>query len=292
MKHTSERLSLHSALRWIFFITLCVTGSASLAVFYYRHLKAQRLQQPQYNIVALIQTTPDKERLKTIYLAELLGLSIDQPTNLFRLNINEARQNLLKSPLITTAKIKKILPGTLYIEYSLRKPFAYVIDFTNTVVDKAGVAFPFKPFFTPKKIPEIYLGLDKNDLEWGEQIKGVKIKVALYLIDFFHHNLPESTSLVRVDVSHAFDDSYGNRQVVVMLEESLNLKMHSENIAFTIPHILRLSLENYKQEISNYLVLRPLMIDKGASKIKNQSTPLEPLIIDLRISGLAYISNG
>lgn len=292
MKHTSDKLSLKSAIRWIFFITLCVTGSASLAVFYYRHIKAQRLQQPQYNIVALIQTTPDKERLKTIYLAELLGLSIDQPTNLFRLNINEARKNLLKSPLITSAKIKKILPGTLYIDYSLRKPFAYVIDFTNTVVDKAGVAFPFKPFFTPKKLPEIYLGMDETNLEWGEQIKGVKIKIALYLIDFFHTNLAESTSLMRVDVSHAFDDSYGNRQVVVMLEDSLNLKENSENTVFNIPHILRLSLDNYRQEIANYLALRPLILKREASKIKNKSNPLEPLIIDLRISGLAYISNG
>lgn len=292
MKHTSDKLSLKSAIRWIFFITLCVTGSASLAVFYYRHIKAQRLQQPQYNIVALIQTTPDKERLKTIYLAELLGLSIDQPTNLFRLNINEARKNLLKSPLITSAKIKKILPGTLYIDYSLRKPFAYVIDFTNTVVDKAGVAFPFKPFFTPKKLPEIYLGMDETNLKWGEQIKGVKIKIALYLIDFFHTNLAESTSLMRVDVSHAFDDSYGNRQVVVMLEDSLNLKENSENTVFNIPHILRLSLDNYRQEIANYLALRPLILKREASKIKNKSNPLEPLIIDLRISGLAYISNG
>ncbi|BBI18369.1 FtsQ-type POTRA domain-containing protein [Neochlamydia sp. S13] len=87
--------------------TLAISGSASGGLIYYKYIKRQRLYNSQYNIVAIAQTTPDKEPLKTAYLAELLNLSIDQPTNIFRFNTQAAQQKLLNSPLITHAYVKK-----------------------------------------------------------------------------------------------------------------------------------------------------------------------------------------
>ena len=75
------------------------------------------------------------------------------------------------SPLIKKASIKKIPPGTLYIEYQMRVPLAYLGDYTNTALDEEGYLFPFSPFFTPKKLPIIYLGLQQDDAQWGMTLK-------------------------------------------------------------------------------------------------------------------------
>lgn len=283
-----NKLSFQSALLWILISSLLITGSAVGGFFYYRHVKRQRWHQPQYNIVAILQTTPDKERLKTIYLAELLKLSVDRPTNLFRFNTKEAKRVLLNSPLITSAKVKKIPPGILYIDYSLRKPIAVLVDFTNTAVDQEGVSFPFKPFFTPKKLPEIHLGL-QAPLVWGQPIQDIKCKLALYLIDLVHANCCKNgLQLLRVDVSNALADSYGQRQIIIFLEDhrikkELSGKVHES----VIPHLLRLSVDNYRQELANYLELRSVLYSEKFKKFTEKGA--EPIVIDLRIPELAFI---
>lgn len=285
-------LSFRTSLLQILLSTLFISGFTALGVLYYLHVKKMRAQQPQYNIVALIQTTPDKERLKTIYLSELLKLSFDHPTNLFRFNAKEAQRILISSPLITSARVKKIPPGTIYIDYSLRKPVAYLLDFTNTAIDSEAVAFPFKPFFTPKKLPDIYLGVgEQKSLRWGQQIQGIKCRLALYLMNFISENC--GSFLNRIDVSKALDDSYGQRQIVVILEDHVEKMIGSENsVTFIVPHILRLSVDNFRQELANYLALRPILREKKLEVSAGNTEKVlrsEPIIIDLRIPELAYI---
>lgn len=286
----NSKIPLKSAIFWILFSVLFVSGSAAAGLFYYRHIRNERFQQPQYNIIAIVQTTPDKERLKTIYLAEILNLSIDNPTNLFRFNAKEAQKTLLGSSFITKAHIKKILPNTIYIDYTLRKPVAYLLDYTNTMIDREGICFPFKPFFTPKKIPEIYLGLnDQQGFIWGEQIKGIKSKLALYLIDFIQENCcAETSTLARVDVSNALADSFGQKQIIAIIEDRLEKKSDDKELV-VIPQILRLSTDNYRQELANYVALRPELLDK-AREDSQKMQDITPIVVDLRIPELAFIS--
>lgn len=288
------KLPFRKAILWILLSSLFISGPAVGGFAYYRYIKKQRLHQPQYNIVAIMQTTPDKERLKTIYLAELLKLSVDHPTNLFRFNAKEAKRVLLTSPLITSARVKKIPPGTIYVDYTLRKPIAYLLDSTNTVVDHECVAFPFKPFFTPKKLPEIYLGLDDQAV-WGKPIKDIKCKLAIYLVDLItEHCCKEGSYLIRVDVSDALADSYGQRQIVVIMEDHLE-KMGENGISekVALPQLLRLSVDNYRQELANYLELRSHLHKESLSKLVDHSEKInDPIIIDLRIAELAFIKKG
>lgn len=294
-KQINNKLSFRTACLWILFSTLFVSGSATAGFVYYRHIKRQRCQQSQYNIVAIVQTTPEKERLKTVYLAELLNLSVDHPTNFFRFHSKEAKRTLTASPLITSAHIKKVLPGTIYVDYSLRKPVAYLLDYTNTVIDREAVAFPFKPFFTPKKLPEVYFGLSNNpSLVWGQQFKGMKSRLAIYLIDLITENCCTGSSfLTRVDVSNALADSYGQREIIVIMEDHIELtNSEKSQIVLIVPQMLRLSVDNYRQELANYLVLRTFLREKNFS-IKteeiNQSIRSKPILIDLRIPKLAYV---
>jgi hypothetical protein len=290
----SEKLSFRTAFLWILLITGFFTGSTAVGLFYYRHVKKLRYQQPQYNIVALIQTTPDKELLKTIYLAELLNLSADQPTNLFRFIAKEAQRKLKRCPLMTEVKVKKILPGTVYVDYKLRKPSAYLLDYTNTVLDQEAVAFPFKPFFTPKKLPEIYLGMMEETITWGQPIQGIKSKLALYLIDLITENCcTANTHLTRVDVSHALADSCGQRQIVVIMEDHVERMGASGQVSTVIiPQVLRLSLDNYRQELAHYLTLHPHLLERSLKKLGETTDAMvrtTPAIIDLRIPQLAFI---
>ncbi len=294
MQEKHHELSFRVAMLWIVLFTLCVSGSAAVGFSYYRYIKKQRLQLTQYNIVAILQTTPDKERLKTTYLAELLHLSVDHPTNLFRFKAKDAKKKLLSSPLITSASVKKILPGTIFIDYTLRKPFAYLLDYSNTVVDHDAIPFPFKPFFTPKRLPEIYLGLqDAKPPIGGKQIQGIKGQLAIYLIDLIVENCcTENSYLVRVDVSNSLADSYGQKQIIVEMEDHVEKLMANGKAAMVIiPQLLRLSVDNYRQELANYLTLRPLIRKKDIDlENSDKAIRLEPIVIDLRIPQLAYVN--
>lgn len=291
IKSSETPLSFRAACIWVIVITLFVSGSALVGLAYYRHIKKQRTQQADYNIVALIQTTPDKERLKTIFLAELFNLSFDRPTNLFRFSAKEAQRTLLASSLISSARVKKILPGTVYVDYTLRKPVAYLLDYSNTLIDDEAVPFPFKPFFTPKKLPEIFLGMDQNYLIWGKAIKGIKSKLALYLIKLITESCcREYSFLTRVDVSNVLADSYGQRQIIVSIEDDIeHTDEKGQHARIILPYLLRLSVENYRQELGNFLALRPFLHEQGSRQLKESSVRVEPIVIDLRVPELAYI---
>ena len=165
-----EKLHLRKALLWILLSVFFITGSSAAALVYFQYVREKQKLDPANNIVAIVQTSSDVEGLRTVYLAELLNLSVDRPTNLYSFNSKEARQKLLSSPLIKDANVRKIRPGTCHVDYTLRKPIAFIGDYTNTAIDANGVVFPFKPFFTPKILPSLYLGEDEEADEESEEI--------------------------------------------------------------------------------------------------------------------------
>lgn len=292
----SSKLPFRTAMLWICLTTFFTCGTFFVGFLYYKKIQRIRYQEPQYNIVAIVQTTPDKERLKTVFLSELFNLSIDKPTNLLQFNASEAEKKLLSLPMITSAQVKKILPGTIYTEYSMRKPLAYLLDYSNVALDSEGVAFPFKPFFTPKKLPEIYLGNFPSGHVMGKPINTVQCKLALYLLSLITEQCcAEKTQLVRIDVSKALADSYGQRQIVVILEDQIERNVEGKLVLVGVPQMLRLSVDHYRQELANYLALRPFALQQGSSiplDVNSKTNRTKPIIIDLRIQELAYITKG
>jgi POTRA domain, FtsQ-type len=302
----SNWIPLHTALTWIFLSVLAISGSSYLALLYYKHLRELCTRDDKYRIVAIVQTTPNKESLKTTYLAELLDLSIDHPTNLYRFHSKEAKAKLLSSPIIKEATVKKILPGTVYVDYTLREPIAFLGDYTNVVVDAEGYVFPFKPFFTPKKLPEIYLGetlaeqvegdsSEEKKWHWEIPLKGKKIELALSLLDFITTTCCDDVSyLCRIDVSHAYALSYGQRQIVVIMEDRMARDEGDRSVFYSYPRILRLNTENYVQQLANYLVLREYLREQEAKKpmdTTSSNIKVNAMIIDLRVPQLAFIAN-
>lgn len=276
-----DKLPFSRALLWILLPTLLVSGSALMGWLYFQSVRERRLHDDQYRIVAILQSTPQVEALRTVYLAELLNLSFDRPINLYQFNTKEAVQTLLKHPLIKQAEIKKILPGTLYIHYQTRIPLVYLSDYSNTAIDEEGYLFPHQPFFTPKHLPKLYLGLEKEGCSWGTCLKEVStLQFAFRVLESFNQILEKSFYLKQLDVSQAQADSYGQRQIVLMLEP----RVESE-ISFLKSIYLRLSSDHYAQDLANFLHLFSDFLDKRKWINKKD----QELTIDLRIAHLAFI---
>lgn len=290
-----KKLTLKQAFLAILFSILFISGTSFVGLMYYQHVRENQRLDSSYAIVALVQTSPDREGLRTGYLAELLELSVDRPRNLYEYDTREAAEKLLQHPVVREAKVRKIRPGTLHVDYALRKPIAYLGDYTNTAIDATGTVFPFKPFYTPKILPEIILGNDIEDMQsfWGSVLEGENIQLAFKLLDYAAQYCDEFSSVNCIDVSNAFALSDGQRQIVLVLEDRLLRVVEGQTVLSIHPRILRLRQDNYHEQLGNYLVLRSYLRenDRASPVIGKETIQKEKaVIIDLRLSELAFIS--
>lgn len=210
-------------------------------------------------IKALVQTSSHYAPLPTLYLAEVLNLSSDHPTLLNSYNLEAAKERLCATYLIKSALLKKVLPDTLYIDYEVREPIAYLGDYSNTVLDEEGMFFPLNPFYSLRTLPEIYLGANAFPSPWGGKMEESHLKI---IKEFF--TLFGSKNISRLDLSYVESESAGTRQIILILKNGV---------------ILRLSAANYSEEIKHYFVLVKEVLKKEPSHY----------IVDLRIPDVAYI---
>jgi cell division septal protein FtsQ len=293
-------LPLTHALAWIVASTLLISGTSHVILKHFLANRKHRALDAKYAICSMIQTGPQREALKTEYLAELIGISSDHPLSALTFNLNKAKQRLLRSPLISEAEVKLIKPSTLYVDYTVRRPIAWLEDFTNIVLDKQGYPFPFSPFFSPKNLPAIYFGLSSADsqrptVQWGEPMHGKYVELALAILAIVTDpKVADLFFVKRIDVSNAFAESYGTREIVIITEDTMICDSDGKEVQFCLPRTLRLSTKNYAQELGNYLKLRPQLLEgeKKISSIPDGSGPIVRLkekIIDFRVQQLAFI---
>ena len=299
-KKKAVYLPLTHALAWIVGSTLIFSGSGYVAMKHYIKTKRESGTDPKFALRTILQTGPQKEALKTEYLAELMGISSDQPYNARVFNLERAKERLLKSPLIAAAEVKLIKPSILYVDYTVRKPIAHLEDYKNVAIDKEGYLFPFTPFFTPKNLPALYLGLspfgiapsdpDREIAEWNTPLRGKYFNLALSLLDIITDpKVADLFAVKRIDVSNAFSESYGTREIVVITEDLIFKSLNGKELQVVAPRILRLSTKNYAQELGNYLKLRQQLLEEENKNISANTTRLKEKIIDFRIQQLAFI---
>jgi hypothetical protein len=286
----SPKLSWVSAVSWIVGSALIVSIVSHKVIRY--TLSNKKKNAPIEKVEYLIQTGPFKEALRSDYLMELLSLSSDVPAAFDSLDLSGAQKKLLKSPVIQEVFVKKIKPNMLYVDYTVRTPTAWVSDFVNTALDKEGVIFPVHPFFSPKRLPEIYLGesglKDCSKVSLGQPLSGKYLDVAFSLMTFLEEKNKDLFFLKRIDVSEAFSTNLGKREIVVIVENELYFP-GQEKVSIST-HFLRLSLKNYEEEIVNYLNLREHLLEaeKQEASFTSAGSSKEK-IIDLRLPQLAYI---
>lgn len=271
-------------------VSVAVTvTTAFLAWQAYGYSLIRRASDPSYQLFAIVQTGPEKEALKSSYLAELLGLSADKPVNLYAFNNSEARQRLLKSPLIKEASVTTFLPGTVYVDYTARKPAAYIRDYSNTAVDAEGVLIPTDPFFTPKRLPQIFLGLPNVTRVWGCSAQGTRLTLANAVRDCVEKTLPtESTTIKLIDVSLCEAASCGQREIVLTLEERRIVQDGERLTEYLQPVLLRLNPLRYREALADYATLRKHL---ETQPLPSANSLLAMRTVDLRLPQVAYLSN-
>ncbi len=283
-----EKIPLVHALAGIVVSTLLISGAAYTGLKYYLQRRCTQALDPDNRIVRIVQTGPEKEALTTFYLAELMDLSTDRPTSLWHFDEKKAREQLLRSPVIKEASVKAMKPGTLYVDYTVRTPIAWLYEYENVAIDEEGYLFPFYPFFSPKNLPEFYLGLP-SFADWHTPVRGKEIELALAILNCLcQPDLGELFQVRRIDVSNAYADSCGTREIVLRIEEEVWIG----RTPYILPRLLRLSTKNYPQELGNYLKLRAPLLEKEAKQLKEggeAAVRLPEKIIDLRIPQLAFI---
>ncbi|MFA6119409.1 MAG: FtsQ-type POTRA domain-containing protein [Parachlamydiales bacterium] len=285
-------LKLSQAIFWILASTFVISGFSYFTFFQYKKMQKKRCLMSSYNIKTISQSVNDNN-LDVNYLAEIMNLSLDRPTNLFVFDEMDAKEKLLKNPLIKTAEIKKIKPNCVFVDYEIRKPIALLYDFDNFAIDEDGNIFPYEPFFKDNDLSKIYLGLESL-----EKLKKVESKEACLALDMLK-KLQESgfsklVKIVSLDTSRSQLQSYGQREILLEIEEDLIVKQKEKEIHLIFPKILRLMENNYLQQIGNYISLREKIMRDYESQFKqiridDSEIKFKPKTIDLRISKLAFI---
>lgn len=292
-----KKLTLTQSLLWVIASAITINALAFgciKGVVFWKKLRGIDHRVP---IRAIVQTGPQKEALKTAYLAELLDLSEDQPTLCSDFNLKDAEKKLLASPVISDASIKVQEPGILYVDYTTRQPVAFLLDYENVALDKEGYPFPVAPFFTPKKLPGIYLGMDE-ELRWNQPIQNEKMELAFALLEIVNGPIVgDLFNVKRIDVSNALEMSYGRREIVLFAQDEIYKTFRGKEVRFIIPRILRLPTKKYAQELANYLKFREQRLENERQELQmaeeGQQVVMCPLVtIDLRIPQLAFIDEG
>lgn len=140
--------------------------------------------------------------------------------NLFALDLARVKRDLELVPMIRSASIERILPGTLRIRVMEREPVAQVnvprpkadgIDLIVFQVDAEGcVMLPIDPRQRAVPLSEaddqlpVLVGLNVSELQPGRKIDSVPVRAALRLIDAFESSpMAGLADLKRIDVSEA-----------------------------------------------------------------------------------------
>lgn len=296
--------TMRQALTCLIGSTACTLVLSLSGYAIWSHAKQSRLHNPAHSVRAIVQTGPAKEALKTVYLAELLGLSIDRETNLYAFDLKKGEEKLLASPLIAKAKIRKMPPHALYIEYEVRHPIARLGDYQNIAVDREGYLFPLSPFFSPKELPELYLGLPSFGADedamgrkgglWQTPLKNRYLPLALEMLQFLEGSAwKEGMKVRRIDVSNAFAPSLGRREIVLCTEEELSIFREAGVTRSVFPKILRLATKDYPQQLAHFFSLRKNMLDDYRKQIAEapEAGRYATRIVDLRIPQLAFVEN-
>jgi hypothetical protein len=259
-----KKLSLAQSLLWILCITIVLNGGAIFFILYSKKELSKKQALGNYVINSLIQEGPVSESLKSVYLQEALGLSVDKDKNIYLYDLKEARDSLLKLPVIDFVFLKKEFPSSLFVSYSLRQPIAYLGDFEDLFVDSQQVPIPQQPFYSPKKLPEIYLNDEKEDVVWHHPLKGAKWYQAYFLLNFINE-IGFGSDLQSIDMRNYQHENFGAQQIVLVFKHFLEDK---DKLVY-----LRLPCKKTEVFLKKFLLMKEQVLEMSSS---------QDIVIDLR----------
>lgn len=239
-----KKIPIHRALWYVLLSVVVFWGSLFVAWIVHQSTLKTRQKDSRFDVVAIVQSCAQKEGLRTWQLAEILELSRDEPVNLYAFDPSLACQRLLSCPVIKSAHCRRQRPGIVHVDYQVREPFALVSDFHNVAIDNEGYLFPLQPYFTPKKLPEIYLGL--AHVAYGQKLDTEEAKLAFSIFQYVESHFSKVSRLVSLDTHNAFAPSKGASEVILAIQERPDAPIR----------YLRLDAKEYEKSLDAYLALK------------------------------------
>ena len=237
------RSVLHELLT-IVTISSCFWGALFGALWWHRAQHQRRQSDERFVLKRLASRSITQDRLPLGVLSELLDVQAEKPCSIFELDLNVAQQRLLSCSAIAHARVWRLLPGTLGVEYALRPPVATIAGLKNVGIDRYGTLFFLFPFYAPKRLPALVLPIQpaKELLEAQRAIRLAKeTPIALRLLEGIQEVVsPRHIIVESIDLVHLGEHNVFRREVVVVFSSLLSKDKHlyvrigSRNILATL----------------------------------------------------------
>jgi len=206
--------------RWLSVIGLTCTFAALVSWIMYEHHRLSRALDSTYNVRYIAQTGPEVEPLPSGYLVELMGISVDHPVSIYKLDLADLRYKLLQSPCILDAMVEMDPPSTLRVIYRARHPVGVAANMQNALIDDQGVLIPYKPYYRPLNLPKIVLPINKSSVSaqymnlWGSRLMDEELLNTFTGV--LSHPLWHRVSLLQIDLSRCRHSDFGKRELVCL----------------------------------------------------------------------------
>jgi hypothetical protein len=227
---------------------LCIAGACSF------FLQFSQKKDNNSQIVKLVLKQRGEDSLPLPLFAEMLSLSCDHSLSYSDFNIQNSEEALRLIGIFKKIKLRKYKPETVVVEYELYRPSYIWGEYTNTLINDQGLLMPYFPYFTPKKLPTLYLDSERSQT-YFEYLQKL-------------HAFVSKGNIEMVDLRGMNAISKAKRQVILQLNQEGEV------------HILRLDPVFIEEQFSNYFTLLPYF-----KKTKQRS-----FLIDLRFPEAAYIT--
>ncbi len=148
-------MRLRTAVLRVIVVSSLFWGALFLALYWQKRHREERAHDPRWTVHRIASRPLTQDRLPLSVLAELLHLNADHAQSLFSFRPAEVALGLQECPAIEKARVWRLLPGTLGVEYALREPIALLAGVKNVALDASGKLFFLFPFFAPKRLPAV-----------------------------------------------------------------------------------------------------------------------------------------
>jgi hypothetical protein len=213
--------------------SLCVISLPSyLFLFGKKETKAIALK-------TLVQKTSFSSPISPRFFSDYLHLCPKgKSLEISKLDEKKIEKKLREFPIFQKVQAHISSRGELEVAYDLKKPHFLLLDFSNLAIDPNGYVFPLKPFFSPKKLTQVYLGISQVD--WNHKNN---VESALKIQSLLDENLQELVDIETIDLSGLKVQATSLKHIVVTISYK-NTK-----------HYLRLSQEGLEKGVLCYISL-------------------------------------
>lgn len=137
------------------FISCCILLQV-VAGLYLIFVIRERASAPPSEIRFIASRSEGYLSLPFDVLQALLALSPEEKKNLSRVDVYRLEQRLLECSAISSGTVRRLLPDTLVVDYTLKKPLFQIGGGHSLLVDDKGSLFRKTPYFPSLSLPILF----------------------------------------------------------------------------------------------------------------------------------------